>query len=219
MKPLNIITVAWNNRAFITPWFWHLRHETRIPTRVVFIDNGSQDGTWEEANQHKRQNDLFLQFPKNIGLGLALNAATRLIYEEDPSQEFFAFIESDIFLGQEDVIAIALDSLTKDKNAFMACLKLHRTRTGEIHYGVGGSVIRMSSWRRAGGFVFGYHLYNEDNEFCCACEKFGQHRIEMDSGICLHIGGGTTIDNLGEKRDALAHEDSLMYEMRHGFKP
>ena len=108
---------------------------------------------------------------------------------------------------------------TKDKNAFMACLKLHRTRTGEIHYGVGGSVIRMSSWRRAGGFVFGYHLYNEDNEFCCACEKFGQHRIEMDSGICLHIGGGTTIDNLGEKRDALAHEDSLMYEMRHGFKP
>jgi GT2 family glycosyltransferase len=219
MKPLNIITVVWNNRPFIRPWFWHLHHETRIPTRVILIDNGSEDGSFEEAMHHKREHDLFIRFPVNIGLALALNAATRLLYEEDKETEFFAFIESDIFLGQEDVLKDALEAIQNDNNAFMACLRLHRTRTGEIHHGVGGSVIRMASWRRAGGFVFGYHHYNEDNEFCCACEKFGQHRIGMEKGISLHIGGGTTIDNLGEKTRELLKEDAEMYESRYGFKP
>lgn len=217
--PLNVITVTWNNRGLIRPWFWHLRHETRIPIRVILIDNGSNDGTLDEALHHKQEGDLFLKMPVNIGLGLALNAATRLLYEENRNTEFFAFIESDIFLGQEDVIKDALNAIQSDEKAFMAQLKLHRTRTGKVHHGVGGSIIRMASWRQAGGFVFGYHLYNEDNEFCCACEKFGMHRIEMQTGISLHIGGGTTIDNLGGKREMLAQEDSEMYERRHGFKP
>lgn len=187
--------------------------------RVVLIDNGSEDGTFEEATRHKQEGDLFLKFPVNVGLALALNTATRLIHEEEPGMEFFAFVESDIFLGQEDVLHEALKTIQADDNAFMAALKLHRTRTGEIHHGVGGAIIRMSSWRQAGGFRFGYHLYNEDNEFCCYCESIGLHRILMDSGISLHIGGGTTIDNIGEKREELLEQDALMYEKRYGFRP
>lgn len=215
MKPLPIVSVAWNNREFIRPYFWHLRAMTKIPIKVYFWDNGSTDDTFNEAKEHSQESDVFVKSPVNTGLGLALNAMTRLIHEDDPSAEFFAILESDIFLGQIGVLDNALEALQKDKTKLAAFIKMRSMREeGHEHYGIGGSVVNMEIWRKCGGFPFGYHHWQEDIELLKRAEIMGHNVIQMKYGLSSHLSGGTVTNNLREKREPLREEDIKMYQAR-----
>jgi GT2 family glycosyltransferase len=215
MKYLPVISVAWNNREFIRPYFWHLRAMTSIPLKVYFWDNGSDDNTFTEAIEHKQENDVFVQSPVNIGLGLALNAASRLIHEDDKNAKFFAIVESDIFLGQIGVLDNALKALQQDTSKLAAFIKMRSMREeGHEHHGIGGAVVNMEHWRTCGGFPFGYHHWQEDIELFIRAKIMGHECICMQDGLSAHLNGGSVTNNLGDKREPLRQEDIKMYHAR-----
>lgn len=215
---LPIITVTKNGVDYIDHWFWCVRNLTNTDHIVIGFDDGSTDGTYERALAIKKGCDHFYQMPRSFGQAICLNAAVRIIRDEFPGTEFFAIVESDIFISQKGTLDAAVRLLEKDPAAYKAYLPLRSMRDGNIHCGTSGSVVRMQSWVDFGGFPNGYNHWCEDVEFSQRAESNDMHSINMDCGYCVHITGAALTDQLKNKRNLLINHDLELLKKRGAQK-
>lgn len=211
---LPIITVTKNGIDYIDHWFWCIRNLTNNDHVIVGFDDGSTDGTYKRALELKRTTDQFYQMPVSVGQAICLNAAVRLIRQDYPGTEFFAIVESDIFVSQKGTLDAAVTALEKDPKAYKAYFPLRSMRDGNIHCGTSGSVIRMQSWIDYGGFPNAYYHWCEDVEFSRRAEANGWHNINMDKGYCVHITGAALTDQLKNARNFMLKHDLSLLERR-----
>ena len=215
---LPVITVTKNGIDYLDHWFWCIKNMTNNENVVIGFDDASTDGTYERALNIKASTDHFYQMPRSVGQAICLNAAVRIIREDYPGTEFFAIVESDIFVSQRGTLDAAVVALEKDPDAYKAYLPLRSMRDGNIHCGTSGSVVRMQSWIDFGGFPNAYNHWCEDVEFSRRAEANGMHSINMDSGYCIHITGAALTDQLKNKRNLMINEDLELIKKRASQK-
>lgn len=215
---LPIITVTKNGVDYIDHWFWCVRNLTNTEHIVIGFDDGSTDGTYERALNIKSINDHFYQMPRSFGQAICLNAAVRIIREDYPGTEFFAIVESDIFISQKGTLDAAVSLIEKDPSAYKVYLPLRSMRDGHVHCGTSGSVVRLQSWVDFGGFPNGYNHWCEDVEFSQRAEANNMHSINMDHGYCVHVTGAALTDQLKNRRNLLLNHDYGLLEARKSQK-
>ncbi len=91
-KKVSLIVVAWNNLAYTKLFLWSIRSWTRWPYQLIFVDNGSTDGTREYLSQ---QEDVKLIVNKtNRGYSAAVNQAI-----EQVKTDYFCLLNNDLVVS------------------------------------------------------------------------------------------------------------------------
>lgn len=92
---LTVVTVTYSPGEHLEHFLTSLTGATNLPTRVILADNGSTDGSPEEAAA-RHPNVRLLHTGGNIGYGGAVN---RAVAEVDPAEEFVVVANPDVRWG------------------------------------------------------------------------------------------------------------------------
>lgn len=91
-KVVSIIVITWNNLAYTKLFLWSLRRWTNWSYKLIFVDNGSTDGTVEYLNSQK---DIrLIANKKNLGYPSAVNQAIKLV-----DTPYFCLLNNDIVVS------------------------------------------------------------------------------------------------------------------------
>lgn len=98
---LFVVLPAYNEQQSISPLFMKLcefQQKSHIPLKVIFVDDGSTDGTSETAVKESKFLGLcmrLVQHPKNIGLGQALKTGLTTFLEIASEEDCVATMDCD----------------------------------------------------------------------------------------------------------------------------
>jgi GT2 family glycosyltransferase len=98
-----LIILTYNNLNIIHPLVSSLEKNTYAPYRVIFVDNGSTDGTLDYLKQVRARlpyDVVLLQLPKNLGVSKGWNVGIRWIRKNMSEAKYVGFINSDIILEE-----------------------------------------------------------------------------------------------------------------------
>ncbi len=80
MEKVAVIIVNWNGGELLTRCLQSLKAQTRLPDRILVVDNDSQDGSWQQANTKSVE---LIRLPLNIGFAAANNLAVKQAKDAD----------------------------------------------------------------------------------------------------------------------------------------
>nr|WP_206024084.1 glycosyltransferase family 2 protein [Rhodococcus sp. 14C212] len=92
---MTVVTVTYSPGEHLEHFLTSLTGATNLPTQVILADNGSADGTPEDAAA-RHSNVRLLHTGGNIGYGGAVN---RAVAEVDPAEEFVVVANPDVRWG------------------------------------------------------------------------------------------------------------------------
>ena len=96
---LTVVTVTYSPGPHLHRFLATLSHATDRPVTVVMADNGSVDGSPEQAlTEHS--NTRLLRMPGNLGYGSAVN---RAVVELVPETDFFIVANPDVQWGPRSI--------------------------------------------------------------------------------------------------------------------
>ncbi len=105
---IRFVIPAFNERENIAPLLADLAPRAReLGARVIFVDDGSTDGTAEEIEAHA--SDLHLavvRHPRNLGLGTAINSGLRAALGEAADDDAIVTLEADNTSDLDDLPAL-----------------------------------------------------------------------------------------------------------------
>lgn len=91
-KKVSLIVITWNNLAYTKLFLWSIRRWTRWPYQLIFVDNGSTDGTREYLSEQK---DIELIANKtNRGYPAAVNQAIKRV-----KTNYFCLLNNDLVVS------------------------------------------------------------------------------------------------------------------------
>jgi N-acetylglucosaminyl-diphospho-decaprenol L-rhamnosyltransferase len=96
---LVVVTVTYSPGPHLDRFLATLSHATERPVTVIMADNGSTDGTPEEALQ-RYPNARLLRTGRNVGYGTAVN---RAVAEITPESEFVVVANPDVQWGPRSI--------------------------------------------------------------------------------------------------------------------
>jgi N-acetylglucosaminyl-diphospho-decaprenol L-rhamnosyltransferase len=96
---LVVVTVTYSPGPHLDRFMATLSHATERPVTVIMADNGSTDGTPEEALQ-RYPNARLLRTGRNVGYGTAVN---RAVAEITPESEFVVVANPDVQWGPRSI--------------------------------------------------------------------------------------------------------------------
>lgn len=94
-----MVTVTYSPGSHLERFLSSLTVATDRPVKVIMADNGSTDGTPEEATERYPGTDL-LRTGGNLGYGTAVNRAVAMI---PPDQEFVLIANPDVVWGPNSI--------------------------------------------------------------------------------------------------------------------
>ncbi len=205
---MSVVVPVWNQLRLSVQLLKHIDADPMPEREVIWIDNGSTDGTPEFLDGlRKRSNHRVISFPENRGFGEAMNAGVALASSEflvllnndtEPSpglmKELVACLRSNLRFG------IVIPRVTQaglrvnvfpvaDPNRGPEILK----RFGQYPSGV-CYAMRKEFFDALGGFdTETYKLASaEDADLCYKTWDAGRE-VVIHHGLCLkHLGAGTS---------------------------
>ena len=206
---LSIVVVTYKTRDLLRSFLQSALQEMAglegVSTRVVVVDNASQDGTREMVTQEFPL-VVFIENEENLGLAAALNRGLRV-----------ALLDSDLILLSNSDIVIHEGTLKKMVDWLLAhpeldgcCARLfnpdgspQRTRTHIVYLlperphrsgpatfpGTTFALYRSSAFERVGGFDEVFFFYNEDLDWAERAKKAGLRFAYLADATVTHVRG------------------------------
>lgn len=126
----SVMMVTYNRLALTKQTLDNLLKNTNIPMELIFVDNGSTDGTVEFLNEFReshRDMDIKIKFnSENKGIAIARNQALSLA-----TKTWLATIDNDI-LVPEGWLGEAIDIMTKNPQYGMIGVNMEGVRYGLV---------------------------------------------------------------------------------------
>jgi dolichol-phosphate mannosyltransferase len=107
-----------------------------LGARIIFVDDGSSDGTAEIIEQHRDGLHLaVIKHPKNLGLGAAINTGLRAALGESADDDAIVTLEADNTSDLDDLPAM-MERFNAGADIVLASV-----------YAPGGKVLGVAPWR------------------------------------------------------------------------
>ena len=117
MPGVTVVIPHWNRRKLLECLLKHLRQQFHPIVSVVVVDNGSDDGSAECAEESGAR---VLRMPSNLGFARAVNAGLATV-----ETEYVAILNNDV-LPEPDWLQILVEALEAAREgAWFACGKLY----------------------------------------------------------------------------------------------
>jgi GT2 family glycosyltransferase len=241
---VSIIILNYNGKRFIRPCLDSVLNETYYPKEIIFVDNGSSDGSIQVAREYEDrmtivENGENYGFPKGCNLGFELARG-----------EIIVLLNMDTVVT-ENWLRPLVDSLVNDPQIAMTGSKLlfpdsnriqfaggkmkpngltHHYGYGEfdsekfnqpreVDYLTGASVaIRRDVFEQLGCLDEGFPLYFEDLDFSCQVKKAGYTILFQPKSVVYHY------ETYGTVKESFAyfykyHRGRIRFMIKHfGFR-
>jgi GT2 family glycosyltransferase len=191
---------------------------TKVPARIVVIDNGSDPG-WEAVFQRDFPGVLVVRNPRNLGFAGAL-PGTAATYATGPDTSEAALLVLNQDAEVDRACLARLEEALRHPGIGIVCpvvvdhhgrlwasggaihpvtaraqnvVRVHdATHTGtlaDVDYAPGcAMLVRAEVWRQAGGLEARFFMYFEDADLAVRVRKLG-YRVVCDRGaVCRHEG-------------------------------
>lgn len=198
--------------------------------KLILVDNGSTNVGEILTEYEKNSKIQIIQLGSNLGIAVAQN-------------QICAFAETELFewaitLDQDSVVPNNLVAEYKnvieafDDNVGMICPKIIDRNFGEITYGkihegveevpqciASASAIRISAWKKVGGFYEPLFIDAVDFDMCWSLREHGYKILRINDVKLLHeVGHSKVVQFAGKERLILNHSPlRYYYIMRNSF--
>ena len=214
------VIVHYHGGAAITACVRSLLASSRVPDRIVVIDNGSEPG-WDVAFQRDFPGVLVVRSPRNLGFAGALPAAVAdyaigggtpegalLILNQDTEldQRCLARLEEALRhpsvgivcpvvvdpRGQVWASGGAIDTVTGRASNVVSARSADPAVVADVDYAPGcAMLVRADVWRRAGGLDDRFFMYFEDADLALRVRSLGYRVVCNRDAVCRHEGSST----------------------------
>jgi GT2 family glycosyltransferase len=113
-KNVYSIILTLNNADVFPSLYRSLAKKTNYPITNIIVDNGSTDRTKDYINKFKREKDIFLNLPVNIGVTAGWNYAIRHLRAQNITPDYIALLNSDLEVA-DDWLKPMIDVFEKGK--------------------------------------------------------------------------------------------------------
>ena len=144
---LFVVTVTYSPGPHLDRFLASLSHATERPVTVIMADNGSTDGSPEEALE-RYPNTRLLRTGGNLGYGSAVNRAVAELRRDSCDLEFFVVANPDVQWGPGSIDAL-LEAAERWPRAGVA--RTADPRSGRLGLPVGAPSAEPRSRRHARG--------------------------------------------------------------------
>lgn len=176
---------------------------------IILVDNGSEDGSYELAVQHRSPGVRVLEADESLPIGAVRNVGAR-----ESHGEILCFVDADVLVSVEHLIRVeevldetgasavgALCDIPSDASwVERTWYLLHRNRRRGYVRSLGGGnlAVRKPDFFDAGGFDADL-VTGEDAEFCLRLRRNGCDIFEDPSLRAVHLGNAKTVRDLFRK--------------------
>jgi GT2 family glycosyltransferase len=177
LAEVSVVIVNWNGKKLLSDCLNGLRAQTFQPFSVIFVDNGSKDGSIDFVNRHYPEVDT-IPLSENIGFSAANNLAIKTV-----KTEYVALINNDA-VAHPQWLTHLLEGLKSHSEAGFAASKM-------LFYDKPETIDRVGdAYTRAGaGLLRGRSLsasyFNKEELIFGACAGAALYRTRMLEEIGL----------------------------------
>lgn len=206
-KSVNIIVLNWNQRELSLECIRSLEKTTYKNKHIVFVDNGSNDGS-SESVKTLHPNVEIIQLENNIGYAAGNNFGFNTINNHS---QYTIFLNNDTFVDP-GFIEPLVDELEHNQYSIQAVPKIFYANKKNILWYAGGIVnLALSQIRHIGIGSNSVEKFNERKSVdyatgCCFCirsndftefgmfdEKYKMYCEDVDLSLKIRNGGGKII--------------------------
>ena len=207
-EPLvSVIIVNYNGKRYLRNCFDSLRKGRYKNFEIIFVDNGSNDGSLELVKS-EFQWIKFFDCRDNLGLAIASNKGASLA-----KGSYLFFLNNDTISHPELLFELVKVSESNSKIGVCACKNMTYDgkqtvsvgvacdifgfpsgNDGPTFYADAGIFIRRSVFDEIGGFDPKLFLYGEDRDLCWRVLLQGYDIIAVPTAIFLHDSACTSMD-------------------------
>ena len=242
-----VVIINYNGRSFLDELFSSLRQQVGPSPAVLFLDNGSSDGSPELVGREFPSVELH-RLERNLGFAAAANRGIDLA-----STPYVVLLNTDI-RAESDWLSELIEAADANPNAAAVASKMRLyDRPGNLN-GVGGSMNRLGyTWDRgmleedqgqyddpapvlfapaaaalfrksacveAGGFDETFFMYHEDVDLCWRFWIRGFEVITAPKAVVYHHFGGTTRESRGFNwRELIGERNNLRSLLKNYSAP
>jgi len=214
------IVVHYYGAAPIKACVRSLLASTRVPDRIVVIDNGS-DPDWRSTFQRDFPGLFVVRSPRNVGFAGALPATIAdYALGADASKGALLILNQDVELDQTCLARLeealrhpdigiicpavfdhygqiwanggAIHALTGRARNIVPTCSPGTMGLGDVDYAPGcAMLVRADAWRLAGGFDARFFMYFEDADLAVRVRRLGYRVVCHKGAVCRHEGSAT----------------------------
>ena len=166
--------------------------------KLFIVDNSETENTIFADYFSSFPNICFISNKKNIGIAAALNKAAQLAITED--YNFLLTMDQDSKISDDLVKRMLTEFDGDDKIGLIAPFVIHIENPKKpFFYGLeeitvamtSGCIIRLSVYKKTGGFLEKFFIDYVDNEFCLRVHLAGFKVMQLNSVYLYHRLGST----------------------------
>lgn len=203
---VSILIINYNGKHYLKNCFDSLYQGTYRNIEIIFIDNGSKDGSIEFVSENYKVVKV-IDNKANMGLAIASNKGA-----EVAKGDYMFFYNNDT-IAKPNLIESMVEVMEKNQsvgicgcttytydgnsvlNAGVVCdIFGYPYGKGEPFYVDAGIFIRSDLFRKMGGFDEKMFLYGEDRDICWRCWLYGYKVVVADNAIFYHDSFCTSTD-------------------------
>lgn len=210
---VTVVIPNWNGAGRLSRAIQSIQSQTTRPKEILVVDNGSTDGSYQEA---AALGALILRFEHNTGFSRAVNAGVG-----ECSTHWVGIVNNDVELaptwleelmagcgpgtayasgkilkaGDHSTIDGTYDLLSWSGCAWRAGHGAPATRFGQprtIHFvPLTAAIVQRDVFLHMGGLDVRFESYLEDVDFCLTCSLAGLEGRYVPSAVAYHEGSST----------------------------
>jgi hypothetical protein len=169
--PVTVVVPCWNGRRWLPGLLQSLAAQTRPPTAIIAIDNGSHDGSVAYLRAEHPEVRI-LELGRNTGFACAVNRGI-----EQAAPGHVALLNTDVVLSP-DWLARMTAALAGDPNAGSVACKMRQFGAERLIYDAGDILRRDAACEQRGRFGRDIGQYDEPAEVFGACAGAALYRRE-----------------------------------------
>ena len=200
---IDILMVTYHRREFTQQVLEYLKNRTKIPFRLIIVDNGSNNFKMQRMLlNYKGEDDILILLNKNYGLEIATNIGLKFV-----ESDYFVTIDNDILVPNLQPCWLEQLITTMDNNLDYAALALRPQvligvgpifkdkKQGEIVennvIGRAARIMRTAQVREVGGWTEQFVNDGRGNEEHDICGKLKANhwKVGFLNLWCWHIFG------------------------------
>ena len=196
---VSVIIVNYNGRKYLQPCFDSLFSGIYRDIEIIFVDNGSGDGSLEFVTKNYPQIKV-INNRANLGLAIASNRGAQAA-----KGEYLFFLNNDIIADPRLIAELTAAAAKYSKAAAFACKNMtydgsHEVslglscdvfgfpyeNAGPIFYADAGIFVRCKAFVEINGFDEKMFLYGEDRDFCWRLFLRGYDIVGVPEAVFYH---------------------------------
>jgi GT2 family glycosyltransferase len=191
---LNVGVLFRNNADLIYPFFYFLRHPLRkTELRVVGLDNGSTDGTFDNFIKFKSSQDKLISVEKNLGIAGGRNMLIKTLYREYGYYPRLLLLDSDVFVYHYEAIKKMVELLDKPSEKKPIGCVFGKSFSGEgsklSEPGISFVLFEKDFFKQVGLFDERFEMFYDDTDLFWRAKEYYNFRVA--EAYAIHCWGST----------------------------